>query len=97
LRKVVSVVFDVGIDRDPEAGDNACHKPYAKRKRPRMVHVMDEGAADKRRDHVPNSTNHRSPKLTTRKPWTARRCIIGGRTHAARVGEYLAGGDENCK
>src|SRR2546426_2883702 len=97
LREVVGVVFDVRIDRRSHAGDNACHQPHANRKRPGVVHVMDEGATDKGRDHVAYSTDHSSPKLTTRKPWTARRCIVHGRTHAARVGEYLADGDENGK
>src|SRR5216684_9252998 len=58
---------------------------------------MDECATDKGGDRVADCADHRSPKLTTRKAWTARRCIVGGRTHAARVGEYLAGCDENGK
>src|SRR6266404_8502163 len=56
---------------------------------------MDEGAADQGRDHVADSTDHRSPKLTARKPWAARRFIVHGRAHAAIVGQYLADGDEN--
>jgi len=62
-----------------------------------MVKVMDEGATEEGRDHVSDSADHRSPKLTTRKPWAAKRCIVERRTHAARVGEYLAGGDEHGK
>src|ERR1700730_151532 len=90
LREIVGVVFDVRTECRSYAGDNAYHHPHANHKGPGVVHVMDEGAADKGRDHVSDSTYHRSPKLTTRKPWTARRCIVGGRTHAARVPEYLA-------
>src|SRR5438034_8937775 len=56
---------------------------------------MDEGAADKRRRNVAERTDHSSPKLTTRKPWTARCFIVHGRTHPLRVGEYLADADEN--
>src|SRR6266571_1993750 len=97
LWEIVGVVFDVRIDRHSHARDNAYHQPHANRKRPGVVHVMDEGATDQGRDHVAESTDHSSPKLTTRKPWTARRCIVGGRTHAARVGEYLADCDENGK
>jgi Protein kinase domain len=36
-------------------------------------------------------------KLTTRKPWTASCRIVHGWTHAASVGEYLAGCDETGK
>src|SRR6266571_45641 len=99
LREIVGVVvvFDVRIHRHSHAGDNACHQPHANRKRPGVVHVMDEGATDQGRDHVADRTDHSSPKLTTRKPWTASRSIVGGRTNAARVGEYLADGDENGK
>jgi hypothetical protein len=97
LREIVGVIFDVRIDRRSHAGDNACHQPHANRKRPGVLQVMDERAADKGRDHVAESTDHRAPKLTTRKPWTARRCIVGRGTHAARVGEDLAEGDENGK
>src|SRR5436853_1755583 len=97
LRKIVGVVFDVRIDRHSHAGDKACYQSHANRKRPGVVHVMDEGTTDQGRDHVADRTDHSSPKLTTRKPWTPRRCIVGGRTHAARVGEYLADDDENDK
>jgi hypothetical protein len=97
LRKIVSVVFDVRIDRHPDAGDDPCHQPYANRKRPGVVHLMDENATDEGCGRVTESTDHSAPKLTTREPWTARRCIIESRTHAAGVGEYLADGDENGK
>src|SRR5258708_6648919 len=97
LREIVGVVFDVRIERRSHAGDDAYHQPHANRKRPGVVHVMDEGAADKGRDHVSDSTDHRSPKLTTRKPWTASCCIVGGRTHAVKVPEYLADCNENGK
>ena len=97
LREIVGVVFDVRIDRHSDAGDNARHQPYANGKRPGVIHVMDEGAADQGGDHVADRTDHGSPKLTTRKAWTARRCIVHGRTHTARVGEHLADGDENGK
>ena len=70
LWKVVSVVFDVRIDRYSDAGDNACHQPYANCKRPGVVNVMDEGAADKGRGHEAESTDHSSPKLPTREPRT---------------------------
>src|SRR5256884_4131552 len=52
-------------------------------------------SADKRRRNVAERTDHSSPKLTTRKPWTARCFIVHGRTHPLRVGEYLADADEN--
>src|SRR5258708_30551380 len=97
VREIVGVVLDVRIERRSHAGDDAYHQPHANRKSPGVVHVMDEGAADKGRDHVSGGTYDRSPKLTTRKAWTASRCIVGGRTHAARVREYLAECDENGK
>ena len=97
FRKVVSVVFKVGIDRHPDARDNPCHQPYTNGKRPSMVHVTDEGAADQGRDHVADRADNRSPELTPREPWTAQRCIVGRRTHAARVRKYLADRDENGK
>ncbi len=37
----------------------------------------------------------KAPKLTPRKAWTARGGVIESRTHAARIGEYLADGDES--
>jgi len=97
LRKIVSVIFYVRIERHPDAGDNPCHQPDANRKKPGVVYVMDESATEKGRGCVADSAHHSSPKQTARKPWTARRCIIGGRTHAVTVGEYLADRDENGK
>src|SRR6266851_4777336 len=97
LREIIGVVFDVRIHRRSHAGDNACHQPNANRKKPGVVHVMNEGAADKGRDRVADRTDHSSPKLTARKPWAARRFIVHGRKHTARVRQYLAGGDENGK
>src|SRR5690242_3658141 len=97
LGKIIRVVFDVRIHRHSHAGDQARDQPHANRKRPRVIRVMDERATNQRRDHIAHSTNHRSPKLTTRQPWTPRCCIVDGRTHAARVGEYLAHGYEHGK
>lgn len=95
LGKVVRVVFDVRIDRRPDAGDDARHEPNPERKRPGVVDVADKSAADECRGNVTDSTNDRSPKATTRKTRTARGSIVRGGTHAARIGEYLADGDEN--
>src|SRR5467141_3598643 len=83
--------------RRPDASDNPNHEPHTNRKGPGVIHVMDEGATDKGCRNVADSTDHSSPKLTTRKPWTARCSIVHSRTHAASVGEYLAGCDENGK
>src|SRR6266481_6687803 len=97
LRKVISVVFNVRIQRRPDASDNPNHEPHTNRKGPRVVHVMDEGATDEGCGNVADRTDYSSPKLTTRKPWTARCSIVHSGTHATRVGEYLAGCDENGK
>ena len=59
--------------------------------------MTDEGAADEGCDNEADSTDDRSPKLTTGKVCTARRLIIDGRTYGVRVSEYLAGCDGNDK
>ncbi len=97
FREIVGVVFDVRIEGHAHAGDDAGHQAHANRKNPCVVHVMDEGATDQCGDRVADGTEDRSPKLATRKPWTARRFLVHGRTHATRVGEYLADGDETGK
>src|SRR5438034_7157558 len=38
------------------AGDKAGHQPHANRKRPGVVHVMDEGAVDQGGDRVADGT-----------------------------------------
>ena len=60
LWKAVSVILDVGIHRPSNAGDKARHQSHANRKRPGVVHVMDEGATDERRGDVADRTDHRS-------------------------------------
>src|SRR5438046_9101123 len=62
-----------------------------------MVQVMDKGAAGKSRSNVANRTNDGSPKLTASQAWTAGGGVIEGGTHAARIRENLADGDEGGK
>ena len=62
-----------------------------------MFPVMEEGATDKGGGYVADGTDHGSPKLAPRKPRTTRRLVVDRGTRAARVGEYLADGDENGK
>ena len=97
LGKVVSIIFDVGIDRCPNAGDDSCHQSHADRKRPRVIHVMNERATDQGRDNVADGTDDRSPKLATCKAWAQRRRIVHGGTHPASVSEYLSDRDKNGK
>src|ERR1700682_3336793 len=73
LREIVGVVFDVGIHRRSRAGNDAGHQSQGNRKKPRWVHLIDEGAAEKGRDHVPDRADHRSPKLTACEAWAASR------------------------
>jgi CRP-like cAMP-binding protein len=97
LRKIVGIVFDVRIDCRSDARDNARDQPYTDRKKPDVIDTMDEGATDKRRDKVTEGTDGRSRKLKAGKTWTASRLIFHCRTHAARIGQHLPGGDENSK
>ena len=94
---MIRIVFDVGIDRCTDRGDDAGDQTYTDRKEPGVIDVVDESAADKRRGNVADGADYTSPKLTLRKTWTASRCVLHGGTHAARVGEDLADGDESRK
>ena len=95
--KVVRVVFDIGIHRHPDARDKAGYQPYPKRKDPGVLKTVDESTTNKRRRNIAHRTNDRSSKLTRRKPGTTKGDIVDSRAHAARIGEYLAGGDERGK
>jgi uncharacterized protein len=97
LGKIIGIVLDVWIHRRAEAGDNASYQSYAKGKRPGMVNVMNEGAADKRSRNVGYGADNRAPELAPREPWAARGCIVSTGAHTARIGNYLANSDENGK
>ncbi len=91
LGKIVCVVFDERIDGDAYASDYPGYQANANRKYPCVVDVMDEGTADKRGDGVADGSDNRAPKLAAREAWSARGGIVSGGTHAARIGEDLAG------
>jgi ketosteroid isomerase-like protein len=97
LGKIIGIVLDERIHRRAEAGDNASYQSYAKGKRPGMVNVMNEGAADKRSRNVAYGADNRAPELAPREPWAARGCIVSTGAHTARIGNYLAKSDENGK
>jgi hypothetical protein len=52
LREFVGVVFDEGIDRYTDGGDDASDQPYADRKKPGVFDVLDESAADQRGGNI---------------------------------------------
>jgi len=95
--QVIGEVFDVRNDRASDCGDNASYEAYSDREQPGVVDVTDECAADESGGNIADSALDRSPKLATAKTCTARRGVIDGRTHAARIGDYLADGNENGK
>src|SRR5580704_10579959 len=64
FRKVVCVVFNVGIHRRSNAGDKASHKPYTQRKRPDVFDMPHESTTDQRRGNVADSPHDRAPELT---------------------------------
>src|SRR5580700_9327073 len=97
LRKVIGIVLNIWIHRRPDSGDDASYQSYANGKRPGMVNVMNEGAADKRGSYVAYGADNRAPELAPRKPWPARGYVVNDRTHAARIGNYLAKCNENGK
>src|SRR5262249_14967156 len=94
FRKIVSIVFNVGIHRHSDASNKSCHQPYANGKCPSVFHAMNEGAADQ---GTGNRADQGSPELTTCKPRMASRHIIYGWAHAARVRKNLANCDEKGK
>lgn len=48
FREVVGIVFDKGVHRYADAGDNARHQPYTDCEQPGMLQVANQGATDKR-------------------------------------------------
>ena len=64
LREVVGIVLNVWIHRRADPGDDASYQSHANGKRPGMVNVMNEGAADKRRNNVTDRPGNGAPELT---------------------------------
>src|SRR5882762_5274419 len=95
--EAVGVVLDVRIHRESDARNQASHQPYLDRKEPGVGDTMRESTADQRRGNVAHGPYDGPPKQTRRNPWTTRRFIVEGRTHATRVSNDLADGDETCK
>src|ERR1700756_425804 len=94
-RKVIRKVFDVRIDGHAQTGDDTGHHTYANRERPGVVKVMDKGATEKGADDIADGPNDGSPELTPGEARAPGGCIVKGRTHAARVSEYLPECNEN--
>jgi hypothetical protein len=97
LRKVVRIVFNIGIHRHANAGDKASHQSDPDRKRPCMVKTMHESATGKCRGNVAKGPNDRSPKLAASNAWTTTGDIVESGPHAARIGEYLACRDQSTE
>src|SRR6266404_4369709 len=62
-----------------------------------MIDVPYHGAADERRCDVPNGSEKRPLKLSTREARPARRRIIHTGPHTANVGNCLSRGSQNAK
>ncbi len=82
LGKVVRVVLDEGINRDPHAGHEARHDADAQGELPRMLNVMYESTTEQSGERVPNGSNDRSPKLAPGETMVARRSIVQSGAHA---------------
>ncbi len=97
LRKIVRIVFTIGIHRRANAGDKAGHQSYPDRKRPGVVKTMDKSATSQCRGNVAHGPDDGSPKLATSNAWTARGAVVERGPHATRIREYLADGDDSAK
>src|SRR5260370_40300044 len=78
LRQIVGIVFNKWIDHDNDAGHQAGHQSYANGKRPGVIHVANEGAADERGGKIADGPNHCSPELTAGEARAAPGLLNGG-------------------
>src|SRR4051794_14202095 len=62
-----------------------------------MLDVPHQGVTEERGRDVPDGSHDNSPQLAAREAGPAGRRIIGARSHAARIGEYLSHGNEKAK
>src|SRR5882724_332731 len=97
FRKVVGVVLDVRSYRDSDARDKPGHEAYLDGKKPGMVDSMRERATNKGRSNIAERPNDSPLKLTARDARSTRSSIVNRGTHAARVGDDLADGDDSGK
>ena len=97
FRKVIRIVFNIGIHRHANAGDKSRHQPNPDRKGPGVLKTMYESTAGKCRGDVADGPNHRTPKLATGNARTATGYVVESGPHAARIGKYLASGDQSTE